>query len=64
MTWHLGCRDCVGPMETKTIGIFWLHDVCEVCGKTVPRHPNGIPVGAALTDQQLQELRAKHEAEK
>jgi hypothetical protein len=56
VTWHLGCRDCVGSMEIK---VFWLHGVCEVCGKTVPQHPNGIDIGVALTDQQLQELRAK-----
>jgi hypothetical protein len=59
MTWHLACRDCAKGMEIKNIGCFWTSDVCEVCGKTVPRYPlNNTPAGYPLTEEQFAQVRA------
>jgi rRNA maturation endonuclease Nob1 len=64
MTWHLACDDCSRDLEIKTIGIFrWPddRDTCEVCGKTIPRHPNGTPAGHPLYEEQFQKLKADKE---
>jgi hypothetical protein len=57
--WHLACGECSKGMELKSIGVLWTTDVCQVCGKTVPRHANGIPNGYPLTEAQLAQALAR-----
>jgi hypothetical protein len=54
MMWHLACDECAKGMEIKSIGVFWTNDVCEICGRVVPRFPlNGMVAGNPLTEEQV-----------